>query len=92
MIRKILPKQSKKMVDVRFTFWFIRRMFAVFSLGVSKRKRERKNEGDSLQKFLAIEFKLVFYLMEIALSVLVLMLVLYVIKVIFGLNIMEYIF
>ena len=80
------------MVDVRFTFWFIKRMFAVIFIGISKRKKERKSDLKGLQKFLAFEFKIAFYIIETAVLLLLLLMVLYILKITFGINILAGIF
>ncbi len=92
LIKKIIPKPAKKMIDVRFTFWFIKRMFAVVFVGVSKRNKERKSDLKGLQKFLAFEFKIAFYIIEIAVLLLVALMVLYLLKIAFGFNILKSIF
>lgn len=92
LIRRMIPKPAKKMVDVRFTFWFIKRMFAVIFIGISKRKKERKSDLKGLQKFLAFEFKIAFYIIETAVLLLLLLMVLYILKITFGINILAGIF
>lgn len=87
LIRRVTRAPAKKLVDIRFTFWFIKRIFAVILIGVSKRKKERKSKMTGLQKFLAVEFKIIFYILEIMVCLLVVMFVLLLIRFIFGIKI-----
>ena len=90
LIKRMVPVPAKKLVDVRFTFWFIKRIFAVVFIGVSKRKNERKSDLKGLHRFLSLEFKLIFYLLEAALVLFALISLLFIIKVLFGVNMMSY--
>ena len=87
LIRNVMRNPAKKLVDVRFTFWFIKRIFAVIMIGISKRKKERKSNMSALQKFLAFEFKVLFYILEILLALLAVMFILLLIRFIFGVKI-----
>jgi len=92
LIDRIIPSSAKKVVDVRFTFWFIKRMFAVIAIGVSRRKKERKSNASGFQKFLQFEFKSAIYILEIALVIFALMLIFFFLKILFGFNIVEFLF
>ena len=87
LIKRVTRAPSKKLVDIRFTFWFIKRIFAVILIGVSKRKKERKPKMTGLQKFLAVEFKIIFYILEIMVCLLGVMFILLLIRFIFGVKI-----
>jgi hypothetical protein len=89
IIKQIIPVPAKKIMDVRFTFWFLKKMFAVIFIGVSKRKKERKSDISGLHKFFTLEFKLIFYIFEIAVGLFVLLGILFLLKVLFGINIIK---
>lgn len=47
LLKRIVKVPSKKLMEVKFTFWFIKRFYIVFYWGLDRRSRER-NEGTPL--------------------------------------------
>ena len=89
LIRRMVPTPAKKLLNIRFTFWFLKKIFAVFFIGVSKRKKERKTDLKGLHKFLSIEFKIIFYVLEIVLVLFVVLVILVLLNAIFGINVIK---
>ncbi len=86
MLSRAVKTPSRKLIDYRIRFWFIKRLYLTFYLGVDSRKTERVQPhlGIAVFKFLV---SFIFLLFIIFIIMIILFSLLYTIKSAFGINI-----
>ena len=91
ILSMIIIKPAKKAVDVRITFWFIKRFYLVILLGFEKRSNSRKiNTPNNISKLLALLSKAIANLLVIIIMLLIIFTLLYIIKRLTGNGILPF--
>ncbi len=83
MDRMNVPAKKHHPVDLRFTFWFIKRWYIVFMAGLDVREEKRDRGYSIFKKSMIVLIRMIFYLGIL----LIIVLGLYLLKSAFGINI-----
>ena len=89
VLRRLSPSSmGKKYFDIRFTFWFIKRLYFVWIIGVDQRKKSRAGTATASQRAVTLVFQLLMYLGILISIILVAFLILYSLKSFAGIDIL----
>lgn len=87
MKRMLPPVPSMGIIDIRFSFWFIRKWYVVFIFGKDTRNQFRIHERGIEDKILAILVKLTIYVIMALFFFTILVFLIYLIKSYLGIDI-----
>ncbi len=88
-MKKFIPRMiSHHMVDIRFSFWFIKKWYLVFLMGIERRRTVRIKPEKAQHSILTKLLNIIIYFIMIMGVLATLFLVLYVIKSIAGFDLM----
>jgi hypothetical protein len=87
IIKKLIRIPSKKIIDYRSTFWFIKPLYIVVFIGVDRRKKGRATPGDENLRALSFGLKAVIYSAQLLVFLMLLFLALYFVKCMLGIDI-----
>jgi len=89
VLDKAVYKPSKKMVDIETTFWLFKHLYIVIYVGEDLRRKGRKFTNNHKMEALSVVTKVIIYLLELSLLLVLLFFVLYFVKSTLGINIFE---
>jgi hypothetical protein len=86
LLKRVVQNPAKKIVDVRFTFWFFQRLYIVLFLGKDIRRNKRPLDTVRINSFLSLILKIGIYAIITLILLILLFFALYFIKSILGIN------
>lgn len=90
LIKSALPKESKKLININFNFWFFKIYYITFYLGKEKRETKRDSSLNNFLKALLIFFcTLILFLFAFSI-ITAIFLALYYIKSLIGIDIFQF--
>ncbi|MCK4955993.1 MAG: hypothetical protein KAS49_00045 [Candidatus Cloacimonetes bacterium] len=87
LLNRILPKRGNHIVDIRFTFWFIKPCYFTLNFGIDRRDTKRVNPTNAYRTVGTIIVNALFLLLLGMLVLALLFLALYMMKTMLGIDI-----
>jgi len=90
MLKNFVFSPSQKLVDARFSFWCLRRLYFVVFLGVDRRRETRRHETTISNRFFSVFLKTATYAGLLLLFISMQFLGLLILKNIFGIDLFPF--
>ena len=89
LIKEALPKRTKKLIRVNFSFWFFKLFYITFYLGSDQRSKMRKFSLNTIYEALVVSFSSIVVISFVFAVITAIFLALYYIKSLIGIDLLD---